>query len=82
MARLWRAPLKVLDTTAIDTGKMSAAPMPWMTRAAISQFSSGAEPQIADMTPNTASPQTMIRRRPKMSASRPAVTISAPIEIM
>ena len=33
IARACRAPVNVLDTTAIDTGKMSAAPMPWTTRA-------------------------------------------------
>ncbi len=46
IARAWRAPVNVLDTTAIDTGKMSAAPMPCTTRATMSQISFGAAPQI------------------------------------
>ena len=82
IARLCLAPLNVLDTTAMATGKISAAPTPCTTRAAISQFASGAAPQTADRTPNRTSPHTMILRRPNMSASRPPVTISAPIEIM
>ena len=59
-------------TTAIATGKISAAPNPWTIRAAISQLASCAEPQIADRTPKTASPHKRSLRRPKMSARRPA----------
>ena len=33
IARACRAPVNVLDTTAIDTGKISAAPTPCTTRA-------------------------------------------------
>ncbi len=64
IARDCRAPLNVLDTTAIDTGKISAAPMPCTTRATMSQISFGATPQIADTTPNIARPMTMTLRRP------------------
>jgi hypothetical protein len=82
IARRCRGPVNVPDTTAIATGKMSAAPTPWTTRAVISHVSFGEAPQTADITPNIASPHTMILRRPKMSDRRPPVTISAPIEIM
>ena len=82
IARPWRAPVNVPETTAIDTGKMRAAPMPCTTRATISHVSFGAAPHTADSTPNRTSPLTMTRRRPKRSARRPAVTISAPTERM
>ena len=82
MARDCRAPENVLDTTAMDTGKMSAAPMPCTTRAMIRNHSSGALPHTIDTTPKIARPITITRLRPKMSASLPAVTISAPIDSM
>lgn len=82
MARAWRVPLNALDTTAIDTGKMSAAPTPCTTRAMMRNHSSGALPQMIDTMPKTASPMTITSRRPKMSASRPAVTMSAPTDSM
>ena len=46
IARACRAPVNVPETTAIDTGKISAAPMPCTTRATMSQISFGATPQM------------------------------------
>src|SRR5262249_35055815 len=75
-------PVNGAEATAIVTGKISAAPTPCTTRATISQVSLGEAPQKADRMPNSASQTTMRRRRPKMSARGPAVTISAPRDSM
>ena len=57
-------------------GIMNAAPMPWTARDATSQPSLGAKPIVADASANTTTPNRNIRRRPKMSPSRPPVTSS------
>ena len=81
MARAWRAPENVLDTTAIETGKISAAPMPCTTRAMIRNHSSGALPQTIDTMPNTTSPITITQPAPEdVGEPASAVTISAPIK--
>ena len=63
----------MIDSVA---GIMKAAPMPWTARKATSQVSFGAKPMIRLDTPNTTTPNRNIRRRPKMSPSRPPVTRS------
>ena len=55
-------------------GIMNAAPMPWMARLATSQPWSGARPIAALESANTTTPKRNMRRRPKMSPSRPPVT--------
>ena len=55
---------------------MNAAPMPWIARDATSQPSEGAKPIVAEASENTTTPNRNIRRRPKMSPSRPPVTSS------
>ena len=57
-------------------GIMNAAPMPWTAREATSQPSLGAKPIVAEASANTTTPNRNIRRRPKMSPSRPPVTSS------
>ena len=63
----------MIDSVA---GIMNAAPMPWIARKATSVVSVGAKPIARLESPNTATPNRNIRRRPKMSPSRPPVTIS------
>ena len=57
-------------------GIMNAAPTPCTAREATSQPSLGAKPIVADASENTTTPNRNIRRRPKMSPSRPPVTSS------
>ena len=57
-------------------GIMNAAPTPWTAREATSQPSEGAKPIVAEASANTTTPNRNIRRRPKMSPSRPPVTSS------
>ncbi len=57
-------------------GIMNAAPMPCTARNATSTASFGAKPIAALAIPNTVTPNRNSLRRPKMSPSRPPVTIS------
>ena len=57
-------------------GIMNAAPTPWSARDATSQPSDGAKPIVAEASENTTTPPRNMRRRPKMSPSRPPVTSS------
>ena len=57
-------------------GIMNAAPTPWTARLATSQPWVGARPIVALETANTTTPNRNMRRRPKMSPSRPPVTSS------
>ena len=57
-------------------GIMNAAPTPWIARPAISQPWSGARPIAALDSAKTTTPKRNIRRRPRMSPSRPPVTSS------
>ena len=57
-------------------GIMNAAPTPWMAREATSQPSVGARPIVAEASAKTTTPNRNMRRRPKMSPSRPPVTSS------
>jgi hypothetical protein len=55
-------------------GIMNAAPMPWTARLATSQPWVGARAIVALEIANTTTPNRNMRRRPKMSPSRPPVT--------
>src|SRR4051794_14304989 len=55
-----------------DAGMKSAAPVPWSTRAAMSQAMSGAATHIADATVKTTSPAVNSRRAPRRSPRPPA----------
>ena len=57
-------------------GIMNAPPMPWIARPATSQCWLGARPIRALDRAKTATPNRNMRRRPKMSPSRPPVTSS------
>ena len=61
----------MIDSVA---GIMNAAPMPWAARPATSQASLWEKPMKALERPKTTTPKRNIRRRPKMSPSRPPVT--------
>ena len=67
---------KAPSSNPTEDGTMAAAPLPCTTRPAISQATEGAKAQRAEPTVNTASPPKKIRRRPSLSAVRPAVTRS------
>src|SRR5713101_2288194 len=54
-----------------DDGMNSAAPIPWITRAAISDRASGASPQAADAAVKSRSPAAKSRFAPRRSASPP-----------
>jgi MFS family permease len=66
----------VSPTNAMVSAIMTAAPAPCAARAAISNPSVGATPHRADASVNTVSPASSSRRRPMMSPSRPAPTMS------
>ena len=57
-------------------GIISAAPTPWTTRLTTSEVSSGANPAVAEERAKMTTPARNIRRRPKMSPSRPPVANS------
>jgi hypothetical protein len=66
----------VLEMIERVPGIMNAAPIPWTARPAISQPCVGAKPIVALETAKTTTPNRNMRRRPKMSPSRPPVTSS------
>ena len=57
-------------------GIMQAAPTPWTARNATSTLSSGESPITRLERPNTITPSRNSLRRPKMSPSRPPVTMN------
>ena len=57
-------------------GIISAAPMPWTARDAISIVESWASPAVAEVSAKMMTPVRNMRRRPKMSPRRPPVAIS------
>ena len=65
---------KVLVMIERVAGIMKPAPTPWTARNAISQVSLWESPIRKLAVPNTITPKRNIRRRPKMSPSRPPVT--------
>ena len=66
----------VSPTNASVSAIMMAAPRPCAARAAISSGSVGAMPHSTDAAVNKTMPASSSRRRPAMSPSRPAPTIS------
>ena len=67
----------VSPTSAMARAIMIAAPRPCAARAATSSQSEGVAPHSAEAAVNRASPASSSRRRPRMSPSRPTLTISA-----
>ena len=76
MARARSAGGKALTMIERVPGIMNAAPIPWIERAATSQPSPGARPIVPEASAKTTTPSRNMRRRPKMSPRRPAVTSS------
>jgi hypothetical protein len=66
---------KVMPSTA---GHISAPPTPISARAPSSTGSDGASAAIAENSAKIPAPTKNIRRRPKLSARRPPVTMSTP----
>ena len=67
---------KALVTIESVAGIISAAPMPWTTRLAISIVGSWREARGRRGQARRSTPSRNIRRRPKMSPRRPPVAIS------
>ena len=67
---------KVAEMIESVAGIMSAAPMPWTERAAISISPLVASPQASDDAVKIARPVMKMRRRPRKSASLPPVSMS------
>ena len=67
-----RASVKVVVIRAMVFGPAAAAPMPWRTRAAMSQPAVGARPPISEATVNSTMPPTKSRRRPEHVAGAAA----------
>ena len=57
-------------------GIISAAPTPWTMRLTTSAVASGAKPAVAEERVKMTTPKRNMRRRPKMSPSRPPVASS------
>ena len=55
-------------------GIISAAPTPWTAREATRKPSDGAKPMVDEAKAKMPTPKRKMRRRPKMSPSRPPVT--------
>ena len=70
-------PVYVVPRIASEVANIAAPPMPWAARAIARNSMLGARPQSSDPSVNSAVPMTKTRRRPKMSASDPAVSRSA-----
>ena len=67
---------KALVTIESVAGIISAAPMPWTAREAISISELTARPAVAEVRAKITTPSRNIDRRPKMSPRRPPVAIS------
>ena len=70
-------PRKALASRARPVANTAAPPMPWKARARVSCSTVWAAPHAVDPTVKTTSPMTKTRRRPKRSASDPAVSSRA-----
>src|SRR2546427_8539018 len=68
---------KALLTIASEATKLSAVPRPWGARAAISQPVDCAVPAAIEPAMNVISPSKTTRRRPNVSARRPAAICGA-----
>ncbi len=67
---------KVAEMIESVEGIISAAPMPWTARAAISSAAPEESPQASDESVKTARPIAKISRRPSRSPSFPPVSRS------
>ena len=65
---------KALLTIDSPSANSIADPTPWTARAATSCHSAWARPQAIEAAPNSASPASITRRRPKRSPRRPTAT--------
>src|SRR5215471_13104852 len=65
-------------TRASDEGNRHAAPAAWMIRPSINKPGEGAKPHAAEAAVKIHRPNRNVAFRPTLSASRPAVTRSAP----
>ena len=72
MARGCSSGVKSTGSTAIDIGKITAAPRPITARAAISSPGDPAKAHAAELAPNTTSAINSIFLRPTRSPSSPA----------
>ena len=77
MARGRSSSVNMTGSTAMDIGKMTAAPSPSTARAAISSAGEPANAHAAELAPNTISAAISIRLRPNRSPSRPAGSSAA-----
>jgi hypothetical protein len=69
---------KALESTASETANMTAAPTPCAAREALSIVIDWAAAHSSEVAVKRPSPMTNSRRRPKRSASEPAVmTVAA-----
>ena len=69
---------KALESTASETANMTAAPTPWAARDVLSIVIDCAAAHSSDVAVKTPSPTKNSLRRPKRSASEPAVmTVAA-----
>ena len=71
--RLGKAPMRIER----ETGIIIAPPIPWPTRAAISQSIVGANPQNSENTVNSTRPVVKTNFCPNLSAMRPMERKSA-----
>jgi hypothetical protein len=77
-ARLRSGPWKVVVMIANAAGDSSAAPTPWPARPVTRTVPVWARPEASEAAVNTPSPARNIRRRPRVSASRPPSSSSPP----
>ena len=70
-------PVYVVPRIASEVANIAAPPMPWPARAIARNSMLGARPQSSEPIVKSAVPITKTLRRPKMSASEPAVSSSA-----
>jgi hypothetical protein len=69
---------KVVITIDKAAGAMTAAPKPWIARAATSISADHASPHSSDEAVKTATPRMKTRRRPSRSAARPQNSMKPP----
>ena len=74
LPRSWAG--KALVMIESVAGIISAAPTPWTTRLITSAVSVGASPAVAEEAAKIVTPVRNMRRRPRMSPSRPPVASS------
>ena len=73
-----RVPGKATAIIPRPAAIIAAAPTPWTIRATTKVTTSGATAPSSDPATSTYVPATKVRRRPKSSATRPAVSRKAP----